>query len=824
MLASKTGELYRRLEGEQSFEDMKVRVPGGYGIQVPDDGVVFVPSLTQGVSRFRIVENRLVECGPPLTGVPGPMFGDQHGGGWMPTVSDGLHYYPSLQALCPPPGIKPSDTFSVANKASGATSDITFAALVDHEGNTWSTSGNSLDRYTRSMFAQVKVPHEITMAAIAADPGGGVWIGNAASDAMSYTEGVAIPSGVAPDAFAVSSAPGGGRVVAAATSGIWVFSPGVPTLLAPLPAMQTPSHPRAVYQAGDGPLVVATDDAVSTFEDGAWQKMPDIDKTIAIYGNGQGTLWFALAADNAFIAQDAGGLKRWTHADGVDVGSVIVITSGPGGTWIGGKGGVQLLKDGTFKTLLLDNAPVLSGVTGLVFDNDNNLWIHTFNGLDRITASDVARFASSPVKEVPAVVVAHPEDFAGHASQDRTLPSLVKGVDGRVWLHTMQSVMWFDPRELPGRTALSTPFITGLSAAGNVVDTTHAVDVPADQRSLVVSYTAPAITDAQLVKFQTRLAGFDDAWADQQGRREASYPKLPAGSYVFSVRASTDGVHWTANPPRLSVTVQPFFYETWWFKALCATAALVLVWLLARWEARRALRRYQARERIRTDERESIARDLHDTLLQRNFALVMQLEAEYRRTPEGDVRDRLERLAQSANNAVTEGRQRLGALRERLGDSDSLCVKLEHLGQNLAAEAAVHFQLFVEGNQRQLKAVARENLEMLVSEAITNAVRHGQASYVGVEVVFGRWQMRVAVKDDGEGIPPAVLASGGREGHFGIPGMFERARKLDARLNILRRTPKGTEICVAVPAWRIYARRQWRLFSKVAPSDAQSRG
>jgi signal transduction histidine kinase len=506
------------------------------------------------------------------------------------------------------------------------------------------------------------------------------------------------------------------------------------------------------------------------------------------------------------------------------VGSVIVITSGPGGTWIGGKGGVQLLHDGTFKTLLLDNAPVLSGVTGLVFDNDNNLWIHSFNGLYRITAGDVARFASSPVKEVPAVVVAHPEDFAGHASQDRTLPSLVKGVDGRVWLHTMQSVMWFDPRELPGHASLPAPFITGLSAAGNTFDTGITVSVPADQRSLVISYTAPAMNDAALMRFQTQLSGFDDAWVDQQGRREVSYPKLPGGAYVFSVRASTDGVHWTANSPRLSITIQPYFYETWWFKALCAAAALVLVWLLARWEVRRALRRYRARERIRTDEREAIARDLHDTLLQRNFALVMQLEAEYRRTPEGDARDRLGKLTQSANSAVTEGRQRLGALRERLGDSDSLCSKLEHLGHNLAAETGIHFQLFVEGNQRQLKAAARENLEMLVSEAITNSVRHGRESYVGVEVAFGRWQMRVAVKDDGDGIPAAVLASGGREGHFGIPGMFERAQKLDARLDIRRRNPKGTEVCLAIPARRIYARQQWWLLSKDHAPDAQSRG
>jgi signal transduction histidine kinase len=738
------------------------------------------------------------------------MLADGHGGGWLPTVTDGVHYYPSLESLCPVSGGPASDTYSVGNKASGATSDIAVFGLVDREGNVWTTGAGSLDRYTRSTFSHVRVPHVITMTTIAADGGGGVWIGNLAMDAMHYTDGVAASSGGALGALALASVPGQKSVVAASTGGVWQLADGAPRLLAPWPEGAPKEYPRAVYQNANGTLLLAHDTGVSEYVDHAWQALTDIGKTFSISGDGQGTLWFSLAAEDTFLARTAGVTRRWTHGNGVDVGVVKVVSKGPGGVWIAGERGVQLLVGSRFQRLLVKDAPAIEGVTGLVFDDAGSLWIHAKDRLYRIEATHVSRFVSAGASTVPARVFSDGDGLVGQPSLTRSLPSLVKGSDGRLWLQTMQDVWWLDPRELPERAAPSPPLITGLAVGERNFDiAAPMVDLPAGERSPMIAYTAPATTDASPLRFQTRLAGFDDNWVDQGSRREVSYPRIAAGHYVFHVRASNDGVTWTANPPHVAFTVLPYFWETWWFRGGCALAGFLVLWLLARWEIDRAIRRYRAKLRIRADEREAIARDLHDTLLQSNLSLVLRLEAIYQKAGEPHTRDSLHALAESANRAVAEGRKRLTALRDAEDEAASLASRLEKLGRALGEEAGVTFALEVTGNARPLDSEASDELRLLLAEAITNAFRHSGGDAVKVGLGFERWQLSAWVRDDGRGFPAGVVEQA-REGHWGVPGMRERARKLQGRLAIRSAANAGTEVSVSVPARRIYAAAGFR--------------
>jgi signal transduction histidine kinase/ligand-binding sensor domain-containing protein len=816
MVGDTHGQIYRRREGARAFEDMGVNVPDGYDISVTNDTALFVPSRSNGVSRFRIAGDKLAGCGAPLPGVASRMLADGYGGGWLPTVTDGVHYYASLEMLCPAPGAPASDVYSVGSKASGATSDIAVFGLVDREGNIWTTSGSTLDRYTRSAFSRVRVPHVITMTTIAAD-GSDIWIGSVASDAMRYSEGVAVPSSAAMGSIAMSTVPGGKGVIAASTSGVWALSPGKPHLIAPWPTGQAPAYPKSVFEDETGTLWLAVADNVHEYTNHAWQKAGDIGKSYAIYGNGQGTVWFALAAENSFSARSAAGVKTWTHADGVDVGVVKVVTKGPGGLWLAGERGVQLQGGNAFRTLQVKDGPAMEGVTGLVFDDSGSLWAHAKNGLYKVDARDIPRFVSGAATSAPATVLGDSDGLTGHASQTRSLPSLVRGNDGRLWLQVMQEVMWFDPRELPRHAAQSPPLITDLSVGERNFDLAPgAVSLPASERSPMIAYTAPATTDASKVRFQTRLAGFDDKWVDQGNRREVSYPRMAAGHYVFYVRASTDGASWTATPPHVAITVLPYFWETWWFRGGCVLAGLLVLWLLARWEVRRAVGRYRARLRIRADEREAIARDLHDTLLQSNLSLVLRLETIYQKAGEPHTRDSLHSLTESANRAVTESRKRLTALRDAEDDAGTLAARLEKLGRALGEEAGVTFSLDVQGKPRPLDLEASDELRLLLTEAITNACRHARADAVTVELRFERWQWSASVRDDGKGFPDGVLERP-REGHWGVPGMRERAAKLQARFSIRPATPSGTEVSVVVPARRAYGRTGlWPLFNRNA--------
>jgi signal transduction histidine kinase len=98
-----------------------------------------------------------------------------------------------------------------------------------------------------------------------------------------------------------------------------------------------------------------------------------------------------------------------------------------------------------------------------------------------------------------------------------------------------------------------------------------------------------------------------------------------------------------------------------------------------------------------------------------------------------------------------------------------------------------------------LRAVIHDEVYSIGREALVNAFRHSGASRIEVELVYSPAQLRILVCDDGCGIDPQILQSG-RDGHWGLPGMRERAAAIGAQLKVLSHIGRGTEVEVCVPA------------------------
>jgi nitrate/nitrite-specific signal transduction histidine kinase len=124
------------------------------------------------------------------------------------------------------------------------------------------------------------------------------------------------------------------------------------------------------------------------------------------------------------------------------------------------------------------------------------------------------------------------------------------------------------------------------------------------------------------------------------------------------------------------------------------------------------------------------------------------------------------------------------------------------------------FRASVEGVARDVHPIAREELLFIGREALANAFRHASASMIEVEVSYGDRTLKVRVRDDGRGIDAEVLRSG-RPGHWGLPGMRERARNIRADLEVWSRPGTGTEIELSLQAELAYRqgrcgmRRRW---------------
>jgi len=106
----------------------------------------------------------------------------------------------------------------------------------------------------------------------------------------------------------------------------------------------------------------------------------------------------------------------------------------------------------------------------------------------------------------------------------------------------------------------------------------------------------------------------------------------------------------------------------------------------------------------------------------------------------------------------------------------------------------------VEGQQRVLSSVIRDEIYSIAREVLRNAFRHAQAQRIEVEILYEEERLRVRVRDDGKGIDPQVLAEGRRPGHWGLPGVRERAQQIGAKLDFWSEAGAGTEVQLAVPA------------------------
>jgi signal transduction histidine kinase len=207
-------------------------------------------------------------------------------------------------------------------------------------------------------------------------------------------------------------------------------------------------------------------------------------------------------------------------------------------------------------------------------------------------------------------------------------------------------------------------------------------------------------------------------------------------------------------------------------------------------------------------ERERIARELHDTLLQEMQGLVYKFQAAAENLPDGDShRARLEEALDRADGVLEDGRGRVLGLRGPESESQELFAALSDAGRSLSSDRPARFHARLQGEPKPLHPIVREEVFRIAAEALTNAFNHAEADRVEMEVRYGRAALGVLVRDDGVGIQKSALAHGEGARHFGLVGMRERAANIHSRLEIFTNRGAGTEVRLLVPSVTAYRAR-----------------
>jgi signal transduction histidine kinase len=244
---------------------------------------------------------------------------------------------------------------------------------------------------------------------------------------------------------------------------------------------------------------------------------------------------------------------------------------------------------------------------------------------------------------------------------------------------------------------------------------------------------------------------------------------------------------------------------------------------------RQLIQQTHVRHEERLVERERIARELHDTLLQSFQGLTLHFQRARNLLPEraSEAMRTLDRALDGAEQAIVEGRDAIRDLRSPAPAARGLAEEITSLGEELVANGnnrdPVQFRVVVEGSTQTLHPNVQIEIFRIAREALRNAFSHSHARRIETEVAYGSNLFRLRVRDDGKGLDPKVLNRAEWIGHWGLAGMRERAQRLGGELEVWSEPGAGTEIELRVPAPIAYqsspARNNVWLFWKKKKND-----
>jgi signal transduction histidine kinase/ligand-binding sensor domain-containing protein len=693
--------------------------------------------------------------------------------------------------------------FITFTRSDGLPDDEVTAVFEDREGSLWVGTGNgALAQFSDRTLTTTAGPPSLrdhSIESVCEDPDGVMWFG-------SYR-------------------------------GLTRWKDGVEktfTVADGLPEQQV----YAIHPAHDGGLWVGTHAGLVHWRDGRVDAPVRFHREVySLYLDRAGSLW--IGTDTGLARLDGERVSDVPTAGSVATGQVRGIRQDDQGvTWVTSAGGLFVLRDGALHSAQNE----LGGVAGhadrgLFADDDGTLWFGAATSLVRRRKGELRAFTDAQglthdwlfqvmtddlgclwiatsrailrVTKASIEAVERGErdrvDLVSFETSDRRRevaarrsrsPGVWKGHDGRLWFATLAGVVTIDPHHirtnpLPPPVIIEDALVDGRPAEPGATNV-----FPPGHGTLEVHFAGVTLVESQKARHRYRLEGFDEGWVDAGARRVAYYTNLPPGRYRFHVQATNaDGV-WNAVGATLDLRLRPHFYQTPWFYALCGLGVAAAG--LALYRAR--LRQLRLQYLAVFAERSRLARELHDSLLQGMSAVALELENVRAELPAeaSPAARRLEAVENALTESLEETRRFVWNLREQPSGEGDLGLALGRLAGRLVDARPIEHSVRVEGSAVHLARETQGSLFRVAQEALTNALKHAEARAIRVRLAYEERTVTLTIADDGRGFVPAD-APGTEQGHFGLVGMRERARKLGGTLTVDSRPGQGTTISLTIP-------------------------
>jgi signal transduction histidine kinase/ligand-binding sensor domain-containing protein len=700
----------------------------------------------------------------------------------------------------------------------GLTSDAVGQMFQDAEGSVWVVTSAGLDSFRDLRVTSYSMRQGMSAAgagALVASKNGDVWIANfQAVDRLhdNRLSAIRMRDGLPGQNVTTLFEDHGGRLWLGVDTGLWVYDGST---------FRTVLHPDGTPL---GSVFAITEDTLNSIWvlaghnldhiDGMRLreeiKSPQISQSYILAPNPKGGLVLGLTNGDLLFYRNGAGQDGATqtvpsHETRNTRQIRDLLVENDGSVWATNMDELLRFKNGRRENLSLRNGLPCDDIFALVKDGSESIWLYTKCGLVEIEKSELDRWWAKPDRRIAYKLI---DEFDGVQPGLTSLkPQAVSTPDGRLWFVNGRILQMFDPIH-PRTNSIPPPVhIEEIVADRHTYLPGSHLSLPALTHDISIDYTGLSFMAPQKVRFRYKLDGRDADWREPGTRRQAFYSDLPPGKYHFHVIACNNDGLWNETGATADFVVLPAIYQTVWFKVSLVLFALAVMWLLFRLRIRQLTSQIQSRLAERLGERERIARELHDTLLQGFHGLMLRFQVVNQLIPEKEkARPIMEDAMNRADLLMSESRERIRDLRNQTGAVAALPEALSAVGEERSPDESIGFRLLVEGAPRELNPVIRDEMYLIGREAIVNSLTHSQGSMVEVEINFNKAGVRLRVRDDGKGIPAEILRSRGVAGHWGLSGMTERAQKIGGQLKIWNLSGAGTELELKVPAGIAYPR------------------
>lgn len=738
---------------------------------------------------------------------------DRDGALWVGTLGQGLYRIRGRHV----------DRF---RKADGMSSDTVNKIYEDREGNVWVATPKGVDCFRELLVTTTALNPNGTsqdeVDGVLASRDGTVWVARLGSlDAIRGDKITSLRTGKGLPGNQVTSMleDHEGRLWVGVDQSLWVYQ-------------NSTFHP---VQTADGRSLGLVTGLAEDRENNVWAEvrslphslvrirdrrvveqfpapqMPTARTVAADPGNG---IWLGLlSGDLARYRQGHLEVFSYPHQGGNS--RIMRLTVSPDGVVLGAtQTGLVGWKNGNQRMLTIRNGLPCENVFAHVLDRRGSLWLSTECGIIEINDTELQRWWRDPKAQLRTRVL---DTFDGVQPGYSYFDGAAQTPDGRLWFAQFTALQTVDPSRMTINRLAPPVHIQELRADQNSLSIHQPVLLPPLTRNLEIDYTGLSFAVPQKVRFRYKLENYDAEWQEPGTRRQAFYSNLPPGRYRFRVIACNNEGVWNEEGAALPFSLAPAWFQTNWFRLSCVASLSLLIWTLYRIRLHHLAQEFNSKLEVRVAERTRIARELHDTLLQSLHGLMFRFQAARNLMPR-----RPEEAMESLDGAITRTEQAIAESREAIKDlrgvssaQSGLAELLTAIGEELSKSHEADgglpvFSVTVEGESRPLSSTIQNEAYRIAHEVLANAFRHAKAHRIEVEIRYDRHSLRLRFRDDGKGIDPEILSAGERPGHWGLPGVRERAKQIGAKLDFWSEGGAGTEVQLIIPAAVAYQRSSER--------------